>query len=109
MWAVRWFFILLILVLLILFSIANVEYITSIELVPGFIEFHDITVIWIVSVSFIVGMLVSFVIAVVKYFQLNMEMVKKDRQISALQEELNNMRNLPLEGGEAETLVEEQP
>lgn len=109
MWAVRWFFILLILIMLILFSIANVEYITSIELVPGFIEFHDITVIWVVSVSFISGMLVSFIIAVIKYFQMNLEMVKKERQIAALQDELTSLRNLPLEGGDEAGPLPEEP
>jgi uncharacterized membrane protein YciS (DUF1049 family) len=97
MWVIRWFFTLLVLVILILFSISNLGNNTDITVVPGYLHYTSVSVIWIVAVSFIIGMLVSFIIAVVNYFQLSRLLKKKDRQISQLQQELSAMRNLPLD------------
>ena len=97
MWVIRWFFMLLVLIILILFSVSNLGNNTDITVFPGYMHYTSVSVIWIVAVSFIIGMLVSFIIAVVNYFQLSRLLKKKDRQIDQLQQELTTMRNLPLD------------
>ena len=97
MWVIRWFFTLLVLVILILFSISNLGNNTDITVIPGHLHYTSVSVIWIVAISFIIGMLVSFIVAVVNYLQQSRLMKKKDRQISQLQQELTAMRNLPLD------------
>jgi uncharacterized integral membrane protein len=97
MWVIRWFFTLLVLVVLIIFSIANLNFTTSLVLVPGYLEYRDVSVIWIVAMSFIIGMLVSFLIAVVNYFQMSRLVKRKDQELVQLKKELAVMRNMPLD------------
>jgi hypothetical protein len=97
MWVVRSFFILAVLIVLIIFSIANLSFTTSLVLVPGYLEYRDISVIWIVAMSFIVGMLASFVLAVVNYFQMSRLVKRRETEITQLKKELAVMRNLPLD------------
>jgi uncharacterized membrane protein YciS (DUF1049 family) len=97
MWVIRWFFTLLVLIVLIVFSVSNLGNNTDITVVPGYMHYTGVSVIWIVAISFIIGMLVSFIIAVVNYFQMSRLIGKKDKQIAQLQQELTTMRNLPLD------------
>ena len=97
MWVIRWFFTLLVLVILLIFSIANLGNNTDISVVPGYLHYTNISVIWIVAVSFIIGMLVSFLIAVVNYFQMSQLVKRKDLELNQLKKELAVMRNLPLD------------
>jgi uncharacterized membrane protein YciS (DUF1049 family) len=102
MWVIRWFFTLLVLVILLIFSIANLGNNTDISVVPGYLHYTNISVIWIVAVSFIIGMLVSFLIAVVNYVQMTRQIRQKEAEIAELKKELSVMRNLPLGDDAAE-------
>lgn len=96
MWALRWFFMLAVLILLIIFSMANVEFQTSIRIIPGLLQFYNVSVIWIVAVSFMLGMLVTFAISAVKFVRMNMTLSQKDKELNAIKDELTSLRNLPL-------------
>ena len=100
MWMLKWLGIAILLILLLGFSIQNLDQTVDVDLL--FWSFQDVPLISVIFVTFIVGMMVWFVIAMVNELKLRAELRQTHRQRDELRGELQAMRNMPFEEPEEE-------
>ena len=104
MWILRWFFIVLIMLLILAFAVHNMdkEQATYVKLGPKI--FHGPLIYFLFS-AFVVGTLVWFLVSIFHVLQLHSRIHSIERENRKLMDELTALRNLPLEeGGEEESL-----
>jgi uncharacterized integral membrane protein len=94
MWILKWLGVALLLIVLLGFSIMNVEQQVDINLF--FWQFQDVPLILVIFEAFIVGMLVWFLIAFINELRLRADLRNTQRELDDLREELQTLRNLPL-------------
>lgn len=100
MWMLKWIGIAILLIILLGFSIQNLDQTVDIDLL--FWSFQDVPLIVVIFEAFIAGMLVWFIIALVNELKLRAELKQTNRQRDELRGELQAMRNMPLEESEEE-------
>jgi uncharacterized membrane protein YciS (DUF1049 family) len=80
------------------FGYHNIDERVSIQLFPGKYEYENISVLWVFLFSFLAGMGVSLLIAIVNQFSLHIKLRKQRKDIQRLEKELRDLRNLPIKG-----------
>jgi uncharacterized integral membrane protein len=95
MWAIRTFFIIVLIVLVVGFSIYNSQERVSVNLYGK--EYIEVPMIFVGFWALVIGMILSFVLGVSYYFKMHSELrdLKKDNK--RLMDEVTALRNLPLE------------
>jgi len=95
MWIIRWVFVLLIMVILLWFSLQNLDQFVTIKFWKY--QVVDVPMIMALFVSFIIGALVWFLVALFQMLQVKTEMHGIRRENSKLQRELADLRNMSIE------------
>ncbi|MFC1499895.1 lipopolysaccharide assembly LapA domain-containing protein [Candidatus Zixiibacteriota bacterium] len=95
MWILKWLGIALLLIVMLGFSIMNIGQQVDINLF--FWQFEEVPLILVIFEAFIAGMLVWFLIAFVNELKLRADLRNMRRESEELQEELQALRNMPLQ------------
>lgn len=95
MWIIRWVFVLALMVVLLWFSLMNLDQFVTITFWNY--QLDEVPMIMALFVSFILGALVWFMIALVQILQLKAEMHSMRKENSKLQRELADLRNISIE------------
>lgn len=95
MWIVRWVLILVIIVILLWFSLQNLDQIVTVEFWKY--QVRDVPLIMALFVAFIVGAVSWFLVSIVQFVQLKAEIRNIRRENGRLRRELSNLRNLSIE------------
>lgn len=103
MWMLKWLGVALLMILLLGFSMLNLNQRVDVDLF--FWQFQDVPLILVIFEAFIIGMLVWFLVAFINELKLRGELRAVTRDRDEIHSELQNLRNLPLE----ETEEEEEP
>jgi uncharacterized integral membrane protein len=93
MWIIRWAFIAVIIALVIGFSLQNSELVT---VNIGKYHYHDVRLFWVIYVSFLFGVFVYLLVAVLHQLKLHSDIAKLRRENRSLQQELDGLRTLSL-------------
>ena len=101
----KWLGVALLLILLLGFSMLNIDQLVNINLF--FWQFHDVPLILVIFESFVFGMLVSFIIAFVNEIKLRGQLKTLSRDRDQVHEELQALRNQPLDELDMEDLPAE--
>jgi len=96
MWALRFFLIIVIIILVIGFSIYNSAETVEVNLF-GIMMYVDVPMIYIAFWSFVVGLLVSFLLGITHYLKVQSELREQRKENKNLMEEITTLRNIPLE------------
>lgn len=102
MWILKWLGIAALLIVLLGFSMLNIDQKVNIDLL--FWQFQDVSLILVIFEAFIFGMLVWFLLALVNELKLRTDLRNAIRSREELRRELQALRNMPLE----ETVEEEE-
>jgi uncharacterized integral membrane protein len=96
MWILRWFFIVLIMLLILAFAVHNMDkdQVTYVKLGPKIFEGP---LIYFLFSAFVVGTLVWFLVSIFHVLQLHTKIRSAEKENRKLVEELTALRNLPLE------------
>jgi len=105
MWMLKWLGVALLLILLLGFSMMNLDQFVDIDLF--FWQFQEVPLILVVFESFVGGMLVWFIIAFVNELKLRGQLRSLSRDRDEVHEELQALRNQPLEELDMEDLPAE--
>jgi uncharacterized integral membrane protein len=100
MWMLKWLGIALLLILLLGFSMLNLDQRVNIDLLLW--QFQDVPLILVIFEAFIIGMLIWFLIAFVNELKLRGELRALTRDRDEVSRELLALRNQPLEELEEE-------
>lgn len=95
MWMLKWFGVALLLIVLLGFSIMNIGQQVDINLF--FWQFQEVPLILVIFEAFIAGMLVWFLIAFINELKLRADIRNAKRELEDLHEELQALRNMPLQ------------
>lgn len=95
MWILKWFGVALLLIVLLGFSIMNIGQQVDINLF--FWQFQEVPLILVIFEAFIAGMLVWFLIAFINELKLRADIRNAKRELEDLHEELQALRNMPLQ------------
>lgn len=95
MWALRTFFIILLIVLVIGFSIYNSGERVAVNLYGK--EYIEVPMIFVGFWALVIGMILSFVLGVSYYFRMHSEVRSLRKENKRLVDEITALRNLPLE------------
>ena len=95
MWILKWLGIALLLIVMLGFSIMNIGQQVDINLF--FWQFEEGPLILVIFEAFIAGMLVWFLIAFINELKLRADLRNARRESEELQEELQALRNMPLQ------------
>lgn len=102
MWIIRWLFIILIVAVLVGFAVQN----SDVRVPIVFYKWktvHDLALWLVLYISFVAGMLFSFLFAVYRIIKMKLENSKNKKKIEKLEKELKNMRNVSVEEAWATT------
>ncbi len=105
MWMLKWLGVALLLILLLGFSMLNLDQLVDIDLF--FWQFQEVPLILVIFEAFIIGMLVWFLIAFVNEIKLRGQLRSLSRDRDEVHEELQALRNQPLEELDMEDLPAE--
>ncbi len=95
MWVLRWVVVLVLMVILLWFSLQNLDQFVTVKFWKY--QIIDVPMIMALFVSFILGALVWFLVALIQMLQLKNEMRGLKRDAGRLQKELADLRNLSIE------------
>ena len=95
MWAIRTFFIIVLIVLVVGFSIYNSQERVSVNLYGK--EYIEVPMIFVGFWALVIGMILSFVLGVSYYFKMHSELRNMKKENKRLMDEVTALRNLPLE------------
>ena len=95
MWAVRGFFFLLLLVVLVTFFGMNSNRTVDIDLFGR--EYLDVQIFWVLLLAFLLGFLACFVMAAVRELRIHTQIRTLRRTIQARDKEIVELRTLPLQ------------
>jgi uncharacterized integral membrane protein len=95
MWALRTFFIIVLIVLVVGFSIYNSDERVSVNLYGK--EYIEVPMIFVAFWALVIGMVLSFVLGVSYYFKMHSELRSLRKENKRLLDEVTTLRNLPLE------------
>lgn len=95
MWAIRTFFIIVLIVLVVGFSIYNSQERVSVNLYGK--EYIEVPMIFVGFWALVIGMILSFVLGVSYYFKMHSELRNLKKENKRLMDEVTALRNLPLE------------
>lgn len=95
MWAIRTFFIIVLIVLVVGFSIYNSQERVSVNLYGK--EYIEVPMIFLGFWALVIGMILSFVLGVGYYFKMHSELRNLKKENKRLMDEVTALRNLPLE------------
>lgn len=95
MWAVRFFLIIVIIILVIGFSIYNSAETVDINLFGK--VYIDVPMIYLAFWAFVIGMLISFLLGITHYLKFQSELREQKKENKSLMEEITTLRNIPLE------------
>ena len=95
MWILKWLGVALLLIVMLGFSIMNIGQQVDIDLF--FWQFEEVSLILVIFEAFIVGMLVWFLIAFINELKLRADLRKVKRERDDLHDELQALRNIPLQ------------
>ncbi len=95
MWIVRWFFILLVLVIVLTFVVQNS---TEQRVIIKFFNWKsgEISFVFAMFLAFVMGLAVRLMISIYHDLKLRSEIAIKNRQIRSLEKELSDLRNEPI-------------
>ena len=102
MWAIRYFLLLVFIILILGFAIYNSSQRVDIYF-PGK-QFFDVPLMVVILAAFVVGVIVSFILTIAQSIKMSGEVRTSRRQVNQLEMELAALRNRSLEDVE---LVEE--
>lgn len=105
MWMFKWLGVAMLLILLLGFSMLNIDQLVNINLF--FWQFHDLPLILVIFEAFVFGMLVWFIIAFVNEIKLRGQLKTLSRDRDQVHEELQALRNQPLDELDMEDLPAE--
>ena len=105
MWMLKWLGVALLLILLLGFSMMNLDQFVDINLL--FWQFDHVPLILVVFEAFVAGMLVWFIIAFVNELKLRSQLRTLSRDRNQVNEELQALRNQPLDELDMEDLPAE--
>jgi uncharacterized integral membrane protein len=106
MWILRWFFIVLIMLLILAFAVHNMDMEQTTYVKVGLRTFHG-PLIYFLFAAFVVGTLVWFLVSVFHVLQLHSRIRSVERTNKRLVSELTALRNLPLSEETEEAPVED--
>ena len=95
MWAVRYFLVLVLIAVVLLFAVYNSAQHVDIS-IPGRLYF-GVPLVVVLFCAFCVGMLASFVLTIVHWIRVNSDAKAARRRVSQLEMELTALRNRSLE------------
>jgi len=96
MWVLRWFFVVLIMLLILAFAVHNMDKEQSTYVKIGPKTYHG-PLIYFLFAAFVIGTLVWFLVSIFHVLQLHSRIRTVERSNRKLVEELTALRNLPLE------------
>ncbi len=102
MWMLKWLGVALLLILLLGFSMLNLDQFVDINLF--FWQFDNVPLILVVFEAFVAGMLVWFIIAFINELRLRRQLRTLSRDRDQVHEELQTLRNQPLDELDMEDL-----
>lgn len=100
MWAVRFFFLIVLMLLAIGFAFQNAGERANLKVFTT--TFLDVPLVLIVLAAFAAGMIASFLLAVTYYFKISSEARTTRREAHRLQTEITSLRNRQIEQLEIE-------
>lgn len=106
MWAIKWFLAVILILLVLGFALQNSNQPVTVKL--GMYEFQQVQLWMVIYSSFALGVLFWLVVSVFQVFQLKSEIRRLKKQNAAIQNELDDLRNLPIEDDEAELGIREE-
>ena len=107
MWVLRWFFIVLIMLLILAFAVHNMDTEQNTYVKIGSNTYQG-PLIYFLFAAFVIGTLVWFLVSIFHVLQLHSRIRTVERSNKKLVEELTALRNLPLEEEEiSEAPIEE--
>lgn len=95
MWAIRFFLIIVIIILVIGFSIYNSAETVDVNLFGK--VYIDVPMIYLAFWAFVIGMLISFLLGITHYLKFQSELREQKKENKNLMEEITTLRNIPLE------------
>ncbi len=95
MWAIRYFLLLVLIVIILGFAVYNSSQRVDINL-PGY-QFFDVPLMVVILCAFCVGLLVSFVLTIVQSVRMSGDVRNSRRKVHQLEMELAALRNRSLE------------
>jgi len=93
MWIIRWAFVAVIIALVIGFSLQNSELVT---VNIGKYHYQDVRLFWVIYVSFLFGIFVYLLVALLHQLKLHSDIAKLRKENRRLQQELDGLRTLSL-------------
>jgi len=99
-WVFKGFLFLVLLFALVFFFVKNSGQSVDINFFGK--QYLDISIYWVVVISFLVGFATSFVLAALREFGFHREISRLKRSAKAKDKEIADLRTLPLKHGEAQ-------
>jgi hypothetical protein len=102
-WVVKGFLFLILLFVLVYFFVTNAGQTVDLKVLGR--TYLDISIFWIVVVSFLLGFAVAFVLAAIREIRTQARLRRLRREMAAKDREIGDLRTLPLrdlEAGESE-------
>ena len=99
MWVVKGFLFLILLFVLVYFFVTNAGETVDLKVLGR--TYLDISIFWIVVVSFLLGFGVAFVLAAVREIQTQTRLRRLRKDVAAKEREIGDLRTLPLRDLEA--------
>lgn len=99
MWAIKWFLAVILILLVLGFALQNSNQPVTVKL--GMSEFQQVQLWMVIYSSFALGVLFWLVVSVFQVVQLKSEIRRLKKRNKAIQNELDNLRNLPIEEEES--------
>lgn len=97
MWAVRAFFIALLVICIVAFAYFNINPSQAVAVNLVFVSLVDVPLITVVFWAFVAGVLVSLILFISIYFRMSLQLRSANKKIHALDGEVAVLRNRPIE------------
>ena len=108
MWAIKWFLAVILILLVLGFALQNSNQQVTVVFLSDVWEFQQVQLWMVIYCSFGLGVLFWLVVSVFQVIQLKSEIRRLKKRNRAIQNELDNLRNLPIEDDESGLSIAEE-
>ena len=102
MWIIRWTFVVIIMILLLVFVFQNNKMLSDEILIDFFNMTYSTSVMVLVLISLITGIVIWLAVSIFQMLNIRMELRGTRKEIAQLKTELSSLRNLELEDEDGE-------
>lgn len=108
MWAIKWFLAVVVILMVLGFALQNSNETVDVVFLSNVWQYQSVQLWMVIYISFGLGVLFWLIVSIFQVFQLKNEIRRLKKSYNEMYQELESLRNLPIEEDDADFDIKEE-